>query len=489
MSFARKIFFSTASQIIGKLSTALIALITLHILASYFTPAQLADYGTIYSLLAFFAALADMGIYTLILRDMSSHEENAAHWYSKGVVLRFLLALVVLSVSSLFLWGIPQYANTSVALGFPIAAIGTFFILISGIVSVVLQYTLKMHYAALALILGKMCSFLFVLLVTQWWFPSTSSLAFYTLLFLGSLGSVIIFLITFFFARQELSFSAKVSASDLLDLFKKTLPFGISAILAMFYFQMGMLSFRFLLEGEARVLAESQYFIVLRMIEVLMYFPVYFMASMLPSISKSISQNLQNISSQLSYSFLVLCFLAFPIGGYLFSLAPEVIHLIAPMHNASAPLLQLSAVSLIFAFWNGFVSYVLIAFGEQKMVLKRNFLAVCIGAISLLFFVPHFQMMGAAYATLLAEVFIFLWGMHRLRKISPFPFLWGALFKLILASLFCTMLVFFTKTWLINLAGLFLAIVLETLFSGVLFLGILFLIGFFTPEMKKIFSK
>ncbi len=528
MSTAKKILTNTIVQIAGKLITAVIALATVNILSRYFSTSEFGDYGTIYEYLALFGAISDMGIYTLMLREMSKTEVNTAKLYARGSILR----IIITAISMLFAIGIaffiPAYLFTNIPLGVVIAAIGTFFILMSGTVSVVLQYALKMQNYAYALITGKIFTFLGVVAITQYFYPVVDNIhtggnaPFFWILFLGLLGSFIIMGITYFFAEKEILLKITKTSfilserNKLKKLFLDALPFGISMFLTTFYFRMGFLLLGWLLPrsennsdigGEAICNAEfcgdlesAKYLVALRMMEVLLYFPMFFMNSLLPHLTKTLNQKnsetSENKQKTLSYSFLFMIIMALPIaiGGVL--LATPLSGILASEHlletnfsSGSDTAFFFLAFALFFAYLNIFSSFVLIALNNQKKVLYSNIIIVLIGLALNIYLIPQIGLKGSAISTLITEIILSFLLFYHLQKIHRFPLRYKYLFKIILSGTVMALFIFFLKDIIIFTIGKYLAIVFFMITSGIIFGGILYYTNFFSNNIRKFLKK
>lgn len=519
-SVVHKILGNTFAQIAGKIITACIALLTVKILSSYFTHQELGAYGTVYSYLALFGALADMGIYTLVLREMSKTSADSSQLYSTGVALRICTTGLAMVFAVVLAFLIPQYAESTIPLGVVIASIGTFFILMSGTVSVVLQYALKMKFYQYSLILGKIAIFLGVLLITQVLYPrnddsftespfvQTHDISFYLILTLGTLGAFIILVLTFWFAQQHLRLQWSMNFSQMKAMFYEALPFGTSMVLTTFYFQMGMLFLYWLLPSAENgvCLAEfckegesAKYIIALRMMEVLLYFPVFFMTSLLPTMTQSVQNHSLHHSKRnmiFSYGFLFLVVMGLPIavGGYFLSTPMASIlgnqSLLASGDTwGSDTAFSFLSIALFFAFINYFALYALIALNKQKQVLWIHFLVVGVGILLNLFFIPRFGLVGAGITTLISEIILSFSLYGLLLWQSPFPLLWSSIAKVFLATGIMGGGLWIWTDTILHTLGTGGGFVVLTGISIIIFGGILLITRFFSSEMKAFFRK
>jgi len=259
------------------------------------------------------------------------------------------------------------------------------------------------------------------------------------------------------------------------------------------------LSFRFFLEGDLVMVAESHYFIIIRIIEVLMTFPTFFMVSLLPMLSFSISKNNKEELSQIvSQGFSIIFMIAFPLVLSLQLFSSQIVSILAPDSYlfSFAGILFASDTALLFLAWgmgiaflNIFLSYIFIALGLQSLLLKRNFFLVLIQIFFLAILVPSFGILGASISTLIVEILIFLWGFWFLKKKIALVISFLFFKKIIFLSLFCFVIGILLKSFFLSFFGIFWGTFILLLLLLLLFIFGAYKIGMFTPEIKKIFSK
>ena len=71
MSLSRQIFSNTVIQLVAKLFIAFLSVVTIKMITSHLGTQSYGEYTYIYEYLAMFAILADMGIYTIAVREMT----------------------------------------------------------------------------------------------------------------------------------------------------------------------------------------------------------------------------------------------------------------------------------------------------------------------------------------------------------------------------------------------------------------------------------
>lgn len=90
----KKIYRNTIAQIAGKLATALISIILIKILTNYLDVAGYGLYSKIYNYLSIFAVIADLGLYTITVREIAEHQDDkkrVEHILGNTLTLRSIL--------------------------------------------------------------------------------------------------------------------------------------------------------------------------------------------------------------------------------------------------------------------------------------------------------------------------------------------------------------------------------------------------------------
>lgn len=72
----KKVYSNTLAQIAGKVATALISIFLIKILTNYLDVAGYGLYSKIYNYLSIFSVIADLGLYTITVREISAHKDD-----------------------------------------------------------------------------------------------------------------------------------------------------------------------------------------------------------------------------------------------------------------------------------------------------------------------------------------------------------------------------------------------------------------------------
>src|SRR5437016_3984489 len=123
MSTARKILWNTIAQILGKVVTALLAIVTVKIITGYLGVAGYGEYTAAYEFLAFFSIVADLGLYTIGVREMAKDEKKVPMIMGNILTIRTVAAFLMIGVAIVSAFLIPKYQGTHIPIGVLLAGV------------------------------------------------------------------------------------------------------------------------------------------------------------------------------------------------------------------------------------------------------------------------------------------------------------------------------------------------------------------------------
>lgn len=201
----RKIYTNTVAQIAGKILTALISIAMIKILTTYLDIEGYGLYSKIYNYLSIFAVIADLGLYTITVRELSAHAEDRAmiRKISGNVLsLRTLSGVIIVFLSlfiGLFLGG---YDSPEALIGIGIAGLFTLAGLVNSSLMSYLQATLRTEFSIVANTSGKLLTFGMILMFTIF-FASVAHTEKFTLVMLAGLaGNILMMALTWWYVNK-----------------------------------------------------------------------------------------------------------------------------------------------------------------------------------------------------------------------------------------------------------------------------------------------
>lgn len=450
MSTARRILSNTVAQIIGKVLVAILGLAVVKICTSYLSVEGYGEYVIIYEFLAFFGIAADLGLFTIAVKEMSEDEDKIPKIIGNILSLRTILVTATMLLAILAAYLIPNYEGTKVPLGVAIASITVFLTILTGTISSVLQTKLKMQSATVASVIGKFISVGAMLYVVFYGFKTDTETGFYMLLFAGVLGNLVMLLITNHYVKKITPIKYRFDLDLWKEVLLKSLPYGLALILNTVYFRIDSILIS-IMRGQEEV---GIYGVAMKMLEHFAILPLYFMNSVLPVLTRTIKEKTEKYKQVISYAFDFLAALSVPmvVGGVV--LAYPIIFVIAtPDFLSRLPegfygsdiAFQILIFALLFQFLNVLFAFILIAVNKQSKLLYINGACALFNITTNIIFIPHYGFRGAAITSVLSELFILIATFTVARKYLEFSISIKNMIKIIFSSLIMGAVVYFMQ--------------------------------------------
>ena len=440
MSTARKILSNTLIQVSGKILGALISVTIVKLITNFLSVGGYGQYVSVYEFLAFFGIIADLGLFTIAVREMAKDEKRMNFIIGNILSLRTILATsaMLLAIGVAFL--IPQYDGTYIPMGIAIASMAVFFSILYGTVSSVLQVHLKMQYPTLGLLVGKVISVGYMIYVILYTFSEPSAEAFYQLLWAGVAGNFVMFLITLFYARRYAKIRFRFDWDYWKDTLWKALPYGLALILNMVYFRIDSILL-LLLRGAEDV---GLYGVPMKILDILSVIPIYFMNSVLPVLTRRLKEAPEKAMSvvQHSFDFLVAMVMPIVVGAQVLAYplifiisSPEFLSRVEEGFYGSDVALRILVFAMLFAFISALFTFTLIAIGYQGKLLYISAAGALFNIVGNLLVIPTWGFRGAAITSILSEMIIVVLAALMLRKYFPYRLKWGPAIKITFSAL------------------------------------------------------
>ncbi len=497
MSLVRSIASNTFWQIAGKVVAAILGIISIKFITNYLSRSTYGEYTTIYDYTALFTIVADFGLFTIAVREMahSNKKEIVEKIVGNVLSVRAALAVISLGLGVLAAGLIPAYRGSHIPYGVFIVSVATIIALISGTMSSVLQFYLRMHWASVALTVGKLITVGYVVITILFLFPNNPEAGFPHLLLAWIVGGIVTILITYVASSKLVPVHFQLDFSYWKEVILKALPYGIALVLGTIYFRMGTITLSlFGLKEQVGL-----YGVPLRFLEILQIIPHYFMNSVLPILTISLRDNGDRAVRVVRYSLNALAAIAFPIlvGGQLLAWpitaavsSPEFLTHRGPAGFVwgSDLALKILLVAMALTYLHVALSYALVAMGRQKELLWINAITAVMNIALNMILAPRFGFIGAAISAVVAEMIMFVGLLLRVRKqirhIWDFAFFakTAASAALMGGVLFVSMNYF---TGLLYAKSLFILIPL----GGIVFAAAMFLTGAISKDMLALLKK
>ncbi len=440
MSIARKILSNTVAQIIGKIAIAILGLTVVKISTTYLSVEGYGEYVLVYEFLAFFGIAADLGLFTIAVKEMSHDESRIPKIIGNILSLRTILVSLMMLFAIVAAFLVPKYQDTRIPIGVAIASITVFLTILNGTTTSVLQAKLKMHISSATQVLGKLISVAFMVYIIFWGFPTDNNTGFYMLLFAGNLGNFIMVVVTDHYVRKITPLEFRFDLDLWKEVIVKSLPYGLALILNTVYFRIDSIMLSFI-RGQHEV---GIYGVAMKMLEHFAIIPLYFMNSVLPVLTKAVKEGSDKYKKVINYAFDFLAALAVPIvvGGFILAYpiifivsTPDFLSRLNEGFFGSDIALKILIFASMFQFLNVLFAFILIAVNKQAKILYINAACVVFNIVTNLIFIPQYGFRAAAVTSVLSEMLILIATYITAKKYLKFSISFKNLFKIILSAL------------------------------------------------------
>ena len=453
MSIARKILSNTAFQVAGRAGVGLLSLISIKIITHYLGKESYGEYTNVYEFLALFAIIADFGLYTIAVREMSKNEEKTPKILGNILSIRLLVGIIVMAAVIFVGFLVPKHQGTAMPYAIMIATSAALVGLINGTVTSVLQVKYKMKYAAQAQIVGKIVQISYMALAAFVFFNQDKVNGFYHLFVAGVIGNFMMLLYTLYRVSKYSKIKFRFDWNIIKYLLKQSAPYGLALFLSNVYFRADVLII-FNIRGDLGSEEAGLYGVAARLLEALVILPLFFMNAVLPTLTKHIKEKSDKYKQIIQYvfDFQLMLTLPFVVGGFI--LAAPLVRLISKDEFVSGytagfvgsdAALQVILFSLILVAMNVIFNFTLIAIGKQVKLVWINGICAMFNIIANLIIIPIMGFVGAAYTTIASELLVFILVFYTAKHYLPFTIKLGRTFKVVISALAMGIVVYLLK--------------------------------------------
>ena len=430
------------------------------------------DFGIFSFGLAFaflFMIIADFGLSTLIIREISRDKKSASKYLSNSIIIKLLLSAIAFVFAYFFL-NIAGYSEEIKI----IAYIMLSFTLLQSFTE--LHYAIfrafeRMHYDAFIRILRMLilAGAIFYLIKNSYGLLA-SSLAFLATEFIVL---IIAFFITYTrFIKVNFEFDYGFSKK----LLKKSSLFCLSLVFSSLYMYIDVIML-----SKMRSTAEvGIYSAASNIVIALIFIPLMYGNAIYPVMSRFYITSKKSLKLVYEKSFKYMLIIGIPIAAGIYILSDRIILLLyGKEYAASAIALSILSGYLFLKFINPVTGFTLMAINKQRSRLFSQGLAALLNIILNLILIPIYGFVGAAIATLMTEIIFFI-------TYTSFMVKYGFKFRFIISFIYKPVIAATVMVFSLSLIGnLFLAII----FGAFVYFIVLLPLRILDKEDKLLFNK
>ena len=396
MSSTRRLVASnTAVQVAGKAGVLAIGLVSIAVITRYLGPDDYGRYTLALTYMQLFSVLADVGLFTIVVRDISRDPSSTDELVGNTLTLRLLLSAAGIALAAAISLALPYDPDVRVAI--LLAGLPLLFGMLNTTFVTVLQARLRMGRAVVGDVLGRAVGLGAVVLV------AALDLGFYAVMGTAAAGALATAATTMLLTRDLASIRFRADAAVWRRLLAAALPLGVALAVNELYFRADTLIISFYEPYEEVGL----YTLAYRMLELTLVFGTVFLTTTFPLLSRAVVSDEPRARRTIELSTELFVVLGAPLvaGGLI--VAPELVELAAggDFEDAATPLRILLAAGAL-AWINGVFGYALIAKERQMSALWLNVAALAFNIGLNFLLVPRYGIVVAAAVTVASEVLI-----------------------------------------------------------------------------------
>lgn len=417
----RKIYTNTIAQIAGKIITALISIFLIKILTNYLDVSGYGLYSKIYNYLSIFAVIADLGLYTITVRELTKYKDDSemvAKISGNILSLRTLSGVLIIFLSLSIAPFLTGYNSHMALVGIFVVSLFTLTWLINSSLMSYLQATLRTEFSLIANTCGKLATFGLILAFASIVFPRSSTSdenIFILVMVAGLIGNLIMLSLTWWHTSRFQKVRFAWDSEYIKHILHISLPYWLALFLGVIFFKVDIILLSILEDHNIADTSIALYALPMKIVEVGMMYGTIFLNSLLPVLTTAIEEEDDKKIKSLTLKWFELLFasgLAIAVFGYVFS--GEIIRLISTQEFITTTILGYTSVDamriviwiFLFYFVSSLSSYILIAKGEQSRMMWINGIIALINIIGNLIVIPYYSFIGSAWVTLGTQILL-----------------------------------------------------------------------------------
>jgi O-antigen/teichoic acid export membrane protein len=394
-SIRRRVASNTAVQVAGKGAILALGAASLAILTRYLGPDDYGKFTLALMYMQLFGVLADVGLFTTVVREISKRPERTEELAGNALTLRLLLSIVVICLASAISLLLPYPPDVRVAIvlaGGPLL----FGMLTSSLVTV-LQARLVMGRAVVGDVLGRAVTLGLTVLV------AALDLGFYAVMGAAAGGAAATLVVTWLLSHHITRIRFRAEFAVWRPLLLASVPLGLALAINEIYFRADTLIIS-LYQPYDEV---GLYTLAYRILEFTLMLGTILLTTVFPVLSDAVERDPPRALRTIQTSTDVFVILALPlvVGGLV--LAEPLVELVGGTDFTGA------SVPLRILLFSGGLSWINAVFGFALIAKERQASALWLNASALIFnvglnfaLVPRYGIDAAAAVGVASEVLI-----------------------------------------------------------------------------------
>lgn len=395
MNLSRSIAWNTLIYALGKSGAIIVGLLSFALLTRYLGAVGFGHYRTVLNYLGTASIVTNLGLYPIVLRELSQEQAPQSYILGNAVALRLVTAIISLLLAAGLAYLLPY--DAVVHQGMLAGILG--FVALEGthVMLAVFQQHLRQWQAALAEIIGAGVTLIAVGIVIHLHAGVVAAVGAMVI------GHLAWFACAWYLAHRLVPFRLRWVGKEWRRLVRTALPLAGVQILNLMYLRVDVVILS-LYQPAADV---GVYGVASKILEMGMTLPYMFAGLVMPLLSRHAHRHPAAFRRYVSTAFDVLAIAACGAAVVFYAFAPYLIAWIGGAEfQAATAVLQLFSVAIGMYCLSSILIFAVTALGQQRLMMWGYAVAAALSFLVYMLFIPKFSYFGAALGRLLAEVIV-----------------------------------------------------------------------------------
>jgi len=401
MSSVQRLAKNTTLLFVSQMISYLLGFFITMYTARYLGTSGFGVLSTALNLAYIFAVFTDLGLSTIVTREISRDKSLQTKYFTNTTILRLGLALLTFVLIVLFVNIVnlvhQQYPPQTVLAIYIIGA-SIIFNGLSGTFTAIFQALQKMEYQSISLILNSVLMLIGTIIAIYF----SKDIIFFAELYVIANVACLIFILAVYFWKYSIpkwDFDINFIKVTLIA----ALPLSIVSIFTLIAFRVDTVLLSLFKTSVDVGIYSAPY----NLFNAFLFLPAAFTISVFPIFSQFFISAKDSLKFTYQKSFKYLTILSLPIAVGVTLLAEPIILLIyKSSFLPSVPVLQILIWTVPITFLNYIFGSILPAMNRQTTLLKITFISMVFNIVLNLWAIPHYSYIGASIVTVLTEVIV-----------------------------------------------------------------------------------
>lgn len=391
MSLARSVARNTATQVIGKVATVALGVVTVGLLQRLLQPSGFGAYTTAMSYLGFASVVADFGLYVILARELNKPGADRAKLVANTLGLRLATFAAVFALALLALPFFPY--DRAIVTAVLIGTAGFLAVAVTQLLVSVFQTELTMGRVVWGEVAGRVVllgGVVFLIALK----PSLAAVM--VAVVVSSAVNALVLLLS---ARRYVPVRLAFDRATWAYLLKETAPVAASVVLNLLYFRLDII----ILSLYRPVAEVGLYGAAYKVLEILNAFPIMFVGLIVPLLTQALVDRARFARFyQRALDALVVGFIPLVVGGWVLA-RPILVVIGGEAYAPAAPILRLLLIAVAGLYLNALSGNAVTVVGKQRPMVWGYLTVAVLGVGLYLMLIPQFGMRGGAIGTIVTE--------------------------------------------------------------------------------------